>query len=1079
MNKLIIIIWITLFFPLVVLSQSYSVQSLQKINNQQGGLSGSPLDASDQFGIGVEVIGDVDHDGIDDIAVGAWLDDDLGTNHGAIYILMLNSDGTVKAQQKISHLVGGGPPKVNGQFHFGTSIAALGDLNGDGNVDIAVGASGGDDAGTVLEYKGAVWILFLDDDGTVLEYQKISNNEGGGPGDLNERDNFGVRVKAVGDINNDGLPDIAVAVRNLTYTNEGSVYIAFLDYNGTAKGIQKITQSTGGFSGSLDTNDYFGMGVAGLGDLNGDGVNDIAVGAYADDDGGSNRGAVWICFMNEDGTVTSEQKISDVAGSFTGTLDDGDLFGISLAALNDLDGDGIVDIVVGAKGDDDGGTNEGAMWFLYLNTDGTVKDYDKLSTTDTLLSPEVATNEQFLYDISYFGDRNNDGKLDLLVGAWEASDSTITSGEVYVLHLEGSPSYPHKKYHKTLSFISGLKKHSALTGEPLASEIDGWDYYGSSVAAIGDLDGDGINDMVVGSRLDDDGGTNTGAVYVQFLNSDGSIKSYQKISDTQGGFTGAIDNADYFGISVCSLGDLDGDGNTDIAVGAWGDDDGGTDRGALWILFLDSNGTVNSYQKISDTQGNFTGVLDDSDRFSWSLANVGDINHDGLPEIAVGAYGDDDGFSNAGALWILFLDTNGTVKSHQKISATEGGLTDTLAVFDLFGYSVSAIGDLNDDGSIDIVVGAPTDDDQAENAGAFYILFLSDSATVKSSKKIVSGSYGFDGVQIADDRFGSSLSGSYDFDLDGITDLLVGGILTDFGGSDRGVAWVLFMNSDGTVKSHKIISSTSNLLTEMIDDGDRLGIAIAIIDYNTQNNTAKIAISAYLDDDGTTDAGAVYVLTIDLATLKDYSNNIFINTLSFSDSITYELEFQGESQSFTTQSIATMLIDNVDTTYTAKITVAATDSVGALALLFDVNEVQITNVRVITDSLGGGDTLALDSDLYKISNNGQTLTLYQRDTNEVDADSLLYGFVLQGGLGFSPDDDGVFDELVISGLENINQFQLIIKDLSDNVVFTTTDKAEFWNGKYMGSGSLVSVGTYNYIMEVNGDTLEGQILLDY
>ena len=174
-----------------------------------------------------------------------------------------------------------------------------------------------------------------------------------------------------------------------------------------------------------------------------------------------------------------------------------------------------------------------------------------------------------------------------------------------------------------------------------------------------------------------------------------------------------------------------------------------------------------------------------------------------------------------------------------------------------------------------------------------------------------------------------------------------------------------------------------------------------------------------------------------------------------------------------------MLIDNVDTTYTATITVDATDNFGALTLLFDVNEVQITNVRVITDSLGSGDTLSLDSNLYKISNNGQTLTLYQRDTNEVDADSLLYGLVLQGGLGFSPDDDDNYDELAISGLENINQFELTIKDLSDNIVFTTTDKTEFWNGKYMGSGSLVAVGTYKYILEVNGNTLEGQILLDY
>ncbi|MFL3663658.1 MAG: gliding motility-associated C-terminal domain-containing protein [Flavobacteriales bacterium] len=213
------------------------------------------------------------------------------------------------------------------------------------------------------------------------------------------------------------------------------------------------------------------------------------------------------------------------------------------------------------------------------------------------------------------------------------------------------------------------------------------------------------------------------------------------------------------------------------------------------------------------------------------------------------------------------------------------------------------------------------------------------------------------------------------------------------------------------------------------------------------------------------------------AIITDYS--IIINTIPLNTSYSYNLNFQGVNFDFFTGKEEMVATEYIDTTLTAKITVEATDSVGALTLLFDVNEVQITNVRVITDSLGSGDTLALDSNLYKISNSGQTLTLYQRDTNEVDADSLLYGLVLQGGLGFSPDDDDNYDELAISGLENINQFELTIKDLSDNIVFTTTDKSEFWNGKYMGSGSLVAVGAYKYILEVNGDTLEGQILLDY
>ncbi len=101
------------------------------------------------------------------------------------------------------------------------------------------------------------------------------------------------------------------------------------------------------------------------------------------------------------------------------------------------------------------------------------------------------------------------------------------------------------------------------------------------------------------SYRDDDGGTNRGAVWILFLNPNGTVKSHQKISHTQGGGP-RLDNNDVFGIAG-SLGDLDGDGVRDLAVGAIWDDDGGTDRGAVWILFLDgvcpedinSDGTIN------------------------------------------------------------------------------------------------------------------------------------------------------------------------------------------------------------------------------------------------------------------------------------------------------------------------------------------------------------------------------------------------------------------------------------------------------------------------------------------------------
>ena len=128
-----------------------------------------------------------------------------------------------------------------------------------------------------------------------------------------------------------------------------------------------------------------------------------------------------------------------------------------------------------------------------------------------------------------------------------------------------------------------------------------------------------------------------------FLNIDGTVKGHQKISDTQGGFTGILDDFDGFGFSVAFLGDLDGDDVGDLAVGAIQDDDGGVSRGAVWVLFLNTDGTVKSHQKISDTQGGFTGILDNSDQFGISAASLGDLDGDGVGDLAVGVFSDDDG----------------------------------------------------------------------------------------------------------------------------------------------------------------------------------------------------------------------------------------------------------------------------------------------------------------------------------------------------------------------------------------------------------------------------------------------------
>ena len=209
-----------------------------------------------------------------------------------------------------------------------------------------------------------------------------------------------------------------------------------------------------------------------------------------------------------------------------------------------------------------------------------------------------------------------------------------------------------------------------------------------------------------------------------FLNADGTVKAHQKISDTEGNFTGMLDDGDYFGCSVANVGDLDGDGVTDLAVGARGDDDGGTDRGAVWMLFLNSDGTVKAHQKISDTEGNFTGTLDDGDYFGCSVANVGDLDGDGVTDLAVGATATTTGARTGVRCGCCFSTPTARSKPTRRSATPRGTSPGRSMTGDCFGISVANMGDLDGDGVTDLAVGAHCDDDGGSDRGAVWMLSL-------------------------------------------------------------------------------------------------------------------------------------------------------------------------------------------------------------------------------------------------------------------------------------------------------------------------------------------------------------------
>jgi hypothetical protein len=415
------------------------------------------------------------------------------------------------------------------------------------------------------------------------------------------------------------------------------------------------------------------------------------------------------------GTVVKHRKLSEVLGTYPGGLDPDDQMGRAVICAGDIDGDGNVDLVSGAVGDDDGGvlgldSDTGALWVHFMTSNGRDRENAKISATSGNFLPPLATRDQLGRALAPLGDFDGDGVPDIAAGCCRDDDGGVNRGAVYLLFLNRDGS------------VKDTRKISDTAGG-FTGGLEDLDEFGRAIANLGDLDGDGVIDLAVGATGDDDGGVDLkGAIWILFMNADGTVKAHQKISDTAGNFTGAIGGGDLLGFSLTPLGDLDGDGVMDIATGCPKDDDGGVKKGAVWILFLNADGTVKTHYKISDKANGYG--LTAGDEFGTSVAGLGDLDGDGLPDLAIGAILDEGGFHDAGAVWINFLNADGSVRAKQRINAVEGNFQGKLAANDWFGSSVATIPDLDGDGRIELAVGARFDDDGGINTGSVWILSL-------------------------------------------------------------------------------------------------------------------------------------------------------------------------------------------------------------------------------------------------------------------------------------------------------------------------------------------------------------------
>jgi hypothetical protein len=276
------------------------------------------------------------------------------------------------------------------------------------------------------------------------------------------------------------------------------------------------------------------------------------------------------------------------------------------------------------------------------------------------------------------------------------------------------------------------------------------DWVGVSVSGIGDINGDGFDDVIIGAPFDDENGSNAGKSYLYY----GSALMDNSYDLT---YTGEA-AGDVFGFSVSGAGDVNGDGYSDIIIGAPGNDDGGAGAGKEYLYY----GSIFPDNAVDQT------FSDDvvGSNFGFTVANAGDVNNDGYEDILIGARFNNEGGPGAGKAY-LYLGSGIIDNSPDQTFTGE-------ASGDQFGYSLSSAGDVNDDGYDDFVIAAIANDELETNAGKVYLYYGSDQIDNETDITFLG--------EAASDFFGVSVSNAGDVNSDGYDDILIGAPGNDEGG---------------------------------------------------------------------------------------------------------------------------------------------------------------------------------------------------------------------------------------------------------------------------------------------------------
>lgn len=750
--------------------------------------------ANSRFGYSVGLAGDIDNDGHSDILVGApqyangelsegaaylWLGSGSGLTPGTSGITGAGSNYTWRAESNEPNAL------------FGCSVYSAGDMNDDGRSDIIVGAWSWKSS-LFTQFEGAVFFWSGDNlSGNVASSTANWSARGG-----QQYNYFGEQATCAGDLNGDGFSDIVVGARGWDPTASGSNGLfdgaAYVWYGnatdfptGTTVNPMVNAATADWIVTSSQSNALFGVDVNCAGDVNGDGYSDIIIGApYMDRAGLGNQGEVYVFLGSANGlTPATGATENDADWSFSSNQLNAEM-GWAVASAGDVNLDGFSDVLFSAIKFDDGQVDEGRAYCVHGCAEG-------LSNTPTWERESNVAFTIYAFDVSSAGDVNGDGFNDVIIGSPFFDNGALAdAGQVTV-------------WHGSTTGLSTVGPNWTFNG-PVANEWTGF-----SVSCAGDVNADGFSDIIIGVPLHDEPLMADAGEALIFRGSATGLAAAPNwtVSGERAG--------DRFGYSVSGAGDIQGDGYTDVIVGAPLADDPGIisqqDEGRAYVFF--SNQCIQP-NTIADwtVESNQGGA-----RLGECVAAAGKINGGGFGNVIIGAPFYDNGQNDEGIALVYYGDATGLGANGTPFNADF--LLESNNANARLGFAVASAGDTDADGFDEIIVGAPQFTNTIFQEGAAFV--FNGSLTGLSPASAVPANADWDeygGQNNAQLGYGVACAG--DVNGDRFDDIVVGAAFFDNGQTDEGRIQVYHGSTTGP-------GTTADMTAESNSNPGLMGLTVA------------------------------------------------------------------------------------------------------------------------------------------------------------------------------------------------------------------------------------------------------------